>query len=63
VFTFDRLPPGEYVFGVNLTKRPNVPVTGSQIFLPGTPRARAATVTELKAGDNKDLGVLRLTNR
>ena len=61
VFTFENLPPGSYVFGINLTKalRPS----GRPVFLPGTPVAREASIFELKAGDRKDVGVLRLVER
>ena len=60
VFEFDDLPPGSYVFGVNLTKRPGSPRGGVRVFLPGTSRPREATVVELNAGDRKDVGVLRV---
>lgn len=64
VFEFDDLPPGSYVFGVNLTKeRYDTPRRGVCIFLPGTSVATEATVFELKAGDRKDLGTLRLGQR
>jgi len=64
VFEFTHLPPGSYVFGVNLTKEPyDKPRGGASVFLPGTSAAREATVVELKAGDRKDVGTLRLTAR
>jgi hypothetical protein len=64
VFEFSDLPPGSYVFGVNLAKeRYDQPRRGVSIFLPGTSVASEATVFELKAGDRKDLGTLRLTGR
>jgi hypothetical protein len=59
-FRFERLPPGRYVFGVNLTNPGYGPRTGVPIFLPGTPLVREASVIELKAGDAKELGVLTL---
>ena len=64
-FEFRDLPPGRYVFGVNLTKRTyplNRPL-GASVFLPGTIVASDATVFELKAGDTKEVGVLRLVPR
>jgi hypothetical protein len=33
------------------------------VFLPGTMAARDTTVIELKAGDRKDVGMLRLVDR
>ncbi len=63
VFEFDDLPPGSYVFGVNVTKRPEASRTGPRLFLPGTARAREAKAVELSAGDRKDVGVLRLIAR
>lgn len=60
VFAFDSLPPGSYVFGINLTKRPGLPRLGASVFLPGVSTARDALVIELKAGDEKVVGVLRL---
>jgi hypothetical protein len=61
VFEFGRLPPGAYVFGVNLTKTPGP--KGTPLYLPGTRLAVEATVIELRAGDRRDVGVLRLTER
>ncbi len=61
-FEFEGLPPGSYVFGVNLTKRPGAPRRGSPVFLPGTAAARDATVIELKPGDRHEVGVLRLSD-
>ena len=58
-FAFDHLPPGAYVFGVNLTKGRYKPPSGPATFLPGTAAAKDAAVFELKAGDRTDLGVLR----
>jgi hypothetical protein len=60
-FEFPRLPPGVYVFGVNLTKPPRSPSKGVPLFLPGTRLAAEAAVIELRAGDRKDVGVLQLT--
>jgi hypothetical protein len=62
-FEFEDLPPGNYVFGVNLTKRPGAPQTGNPVFLPGTGLARDANVVELKPGDRKEVGLLRLADR
>jgi hypothetical protein len=62
-FEFDSLPPGTYVFGINLTKRPGLPRSGASVFLPGVSAARGASVIELKAGDEKVVGVLRLPDR
>jgi hypothetical protein len=59
IFEFEHLPPGVYVFGTNLTNRPE----GPPLFLPGTRVAREARVVELRAGDCKDVGVLRLVER
>ena len=55
--------PGKYVFGINLTKRPYGPKNGPALFLPATSRANEASVIELKAGDRKEIGVLRLLRR
>jgi Carboxypeptidase regulatory-like domain len=63
IFEFDNLPPGTYVFGVNLTKRAGVHRSGARVFLPGASVARGATVIQLKAGDDIDVGVLRLSGR
>jgi len=64
VFQFNDLPPGSYVFGFNLTKETyDRSRHGVSIFVPGTSVASEATVFELKAGDRKDLGRLRLTTR
>jgi hypothetical protein len=61
-FEFSSLPPGVYVFGVNLTKEPYARPRGKSVFLPGTAVAKEATMIELKAGDNKEVGVLRLVD-
>jgi len=63
IFEFDHLPPGTYVFGVNLTKRPGARRSGTSVFLPGVAAARDAAVIELKAGDETVVGVLRLSRR
>jgi hypothetical protein len=57
------LPPGVYVFGVNLTKVPYGPPRGKSLFLPGTAVASEATVVDLKAGDSQEVGTLRLVDR
>ena len=66
-FVFDDLPPGLYVFGVNLTKPewtpPNYKPAGPGVFLPGTSVVREAATLELKANERVDVGVLRLTVR
>lgn len=63
-FEFTNLPPGSYVFGVNLTKETYGKLhQGAAIFLPGTSIANEAAVFELKAGDRKDVGTLRVTVR
>jgi hypothetical protein len=62
-FEFDRLPPGTYVFGVNLTKDVTATPARPATFLPGTALARDAARIELKPGDNKDVGVVRLPER
>ncbi len=59
-FVFDRLPPGRYVLGVNLTSPQVRPATGTPLFFPGTTSAQDATVFELTPGDRKDLGIVRL---
>jgi hypothetical protein len=59
-FEFSELPPGTYVFGINLTKDPYNRPRGAAVFLPGTAVASEATVVELRAGDRKEVGVLRL---
>jgi Carboxypeptidase regulatory-like domain len=61
VFEFQRLPPGSYVFGVYLTKSPYIRDRSERaIFVPGTRAASDAAVFDLKAGDRKDVGTLRL---
>ena len=60
VFEFDNLPPGTYVFGLNLTKPPFGPRRGTPIYLPGTSAPRDAAIFELKIGDRRDVGALRL---
>ena len=62
-FAFDYLPPGAYVFGVNVTKGRYKPPSGPATFLPGTAAVKDATVVELKPGDRTDVGALRLTSR
>jgi hypothetical protein len=62
-FEFTTLPPGVYVFGVNLTKDPYGRPRGKSLFLPNTAVASEATVIELKAGDRKEVGTLRLVDR
>ena len=62
-FEFDDLPPGQYVFGVNLTRPPARRPAATSTFLPGTPVARDATVITLERGERVDVGVLRLPNR
>jgi hypothetical protein len=57
-FRFERLPPGRYVFGINLTNPGYGARTGIPIFLPGTRAVREATVIQLEAGDVKDVGTL-----
>jgi len=59
-FQFDRLPPGTYVFGINLTNPGYGRRTGAPFFIPGSRVAREATVIELKAGDVNELGALTL---
>ncbi len=62
-FVFDNLPPGTYVFGVNLTREVRGPRSGAKVFLPGVSAARDATVIELQAGDERAVGVMRLPGR
>jgi hypothetical protein len=62
-FEFIDLPPGSYVFGINLTKDPYNRPRAASIFLPGTRVPGEAAVVELKAGDAKEVGVLRLVDR
>ena len=66
-FQFNDLPPGLYVFGVNLTKPewtpPNYKPAGPAVFLPGTSVAGEAATFELKPSDGVDVGVLRLPRR
>jgi len=60
-FQFDALPPGEYVFGINLTNPGNGrPRAGGPLFMPGTRVASEAAVIELKAGDTTHIGTLQL---
>ena len=62
-FEFRDLPPGRYMFGIHLTKDPYKRPRGASVFLPGTAVASEATVVELKAGDRKEVGVLRFVGR
>jgi hypothetical protein len=59
-FHFERLPPGTYVFGINLTNPGYGRRAGDPIFLPGTRVAREAVVIELKAGERQEVGTLTL---
>lgn len=59
IFTFDDLPPGDYVFGLHLTKRAPNASDAAPLYIPGPDRARAAVVT-LAPGDRRDVGTLRL---
>jgi hypothetical protein len=60
MFRFEDLPPGTYVFGVNLTVPASGRRKGVPLFLPGTSDPREATAIELKPGDRREIGVLRL---
>lgn len=63
-FEFRDLPPGKYVFGINLTKAPyRRSHNESAVYLPGTRVASEAAVIELKAGDRKQVGALRLVRQ
>jgi hypothetical protein len=62
-FAFPYLPPGVYVFGVNVTKGRYKPPSGPPTFLPGTAAVKDAAVVELRPGERTDVGVLRLTSR
>jgi hypothetical protein len=62
-FTFEGLPPGIYVFGINLTKPVFGPRTGTPVFLPGVGKASDARVIDLKPNDDRDVGVLTLPSR
>jgi hypothetical protein len=62
-FEFDTLPPGTYVFGVNLTRDAAGRNPGLPTFFPGTALAQEAIIIELKAGDRTDIGTLRLQER
>jgi hypothetical protein len=65
-FEFNDLPPGSYVFGVNLTtpawRPPGDKPAGPAVFLPGTTVAGEAAIVELKPNDRVDVGVLRLAD-
>ena len=54
VFEFTDLPPGTYVFGVNLTAVRGVRLPVKPVFLPGTAFASDATRSDLKPGDRQD---------
>ena len=66
-FEFDDLPPGLYVFGINLTKPewtgPGYKPAGPAVFLPGTAVVGDAAIFELKPNDRVDVGTLRLSGR
>lgn len=60
-FEFSDLPPGTYVFGINLTQEvAGAPRRSLPTFLPGAASVHGATVVELKPHDDKDVGILRL---
>jgi hypothetical protein len=59
-FKFEGLPPGIYVFGINLTTPAFGPKAGAPVFLPGVGKAGDATVVELRPNEEKDVGVLKL---
>lgn len=61
-FKFERLPPGEYVFGVNLAtaRWTPTPPPGPQIFYPGTIAVERASIVKLEPGEDRDLGVFKL---
>jgi hypothetical protein len=59
-FAFDDLPPGDYVFGLNLTTRRATAAPGPALFFSGTTDPAAATVVVLKPGDEIELGELRM---
>ena len=61
-FAFEALPPGDYVFGVNLTRRFGKPPPAPPVFLPGTRRADQADIVRLERGARVDLGVLSLSD-
>jgi hypothetical protein len=52
-----------YVLGVNLTRPPQQPVPFPPTFFPGTSVPNEAALIEVKPGDRKELGVLRLGER
>jgi hypothetical protein len=57
-FTFERLPPGASVFGVNVTKDRWKPTIGRPTSDP-----KKSAVMEPKPGDRRNVGVLRLLIR
>lgn len=62
-FLFDGLPPGSYVFGINITKGPDGLPSRPPTFLPGTTAVKETPVFDLKPGDKVDVGSIRLANR
>jgi hypothetical protein len=63
-FEFEHLPPGFYVFGVNLTRATfGQPASALPIYLPGVTVASEATVIDLRPGDRAALGVISLNDR
>jgi hypothetical protein len=62
-FTFDRLPPGRYVFGVDLTSAKGRGSPGAALFLPGTRSVADAAIFDLKAGERVDVGVMTVRGR
>lgn len=63
-FTFETLPPGRYVFGLALTRplHGGKPPEAPAIYLPGTTDLAEAPRIDVAAGDEIDLGDLRLPN-
>lgn len=62
-FAFAGLPPGSYVFGINITKGLGKPPSRPPLFLPGTTAIKETPVFDLKPGDRVDVGSIRLANR
>jgi Carboxypeptidase regulatory-like domain len=59
-FEFTQVPPGRYLVGVNLTRRPNSTSVFPTTFHPGTNDIWLATVVQLKGGGRVELAPMTL---
>lgn len=59
-YEFTDLSPGRYLVGVDLTRRMNAEIVFPTTFYPGVGDPKTATIVELSAGEQRELGVLTL---